>query len=237
MRSLSWDGFLNVRDLGGLPLEGGGETRYGRVARSEAPLFLTERGWQELADHGVRRIVDLRCPSEGPYEVRHGVEHVPVPMFRQEDPEFLARVDGLPDSGAFYRVLVDFCHATIAEAVAAVADAPPDAAVLVHCHAGRDRTGIVAAFLLSVAGVPDEAIGEDYYATRAALTPRHEQELAEAASEEDRYWLERIHAVEPEFVLAALDEARERDGDVRSYLRRGGVSDAQLDAIRARLAG
>jgi protein-tyrosine phosphatase len=229
-RALSWDGFLNVRDLGGLPLAGGGETRYGRVARSEAPHFLSERGWRELRDHGVRTLVDLRCPTEGSYDARDGVRRVGVPLFRQDDPEFLARVERLPDSGAFYRVIVDYCRPTIVGAVAAIADAP-DGAVLVHCHAGRDRTGIVSAIVLAVAGVPREPIAEDYVATRDALRPRHEEELAAAQTPEERDWLERIHEVRPEYILAALDEV----GDPAEYLRAGGASDEQIERVRRRL--
>ena len=229
-RSLSWDGFLNVRDLGGLPLIRGGRTRYGRVARSEAPHFLTERGWRELHDHGVRTLIDLRCPTEGEYDARDGVRRVGAPLFRVDDPKFNARVRGLRDTGAFYRVLVDFCHDTITRAVAEVADAP-EGGVLIHCHAGRDRTGVVSAVVLALAGVPADAIADDYVATRDALEPRHADELAAAESPDEREWLERIHRVQPEYILAALEEI----GDPADYLRAGGATAEQLERVRARL--
>ena len=232
MRSLSWDGFLNVRDLGGLPLAGGGETRFGRVARSEAPQFLSERGWRELQEHGIRTLVDLRCPTEGGYDVRDGVRRVGVPLFRQDDPEFLARMQGIRDTREFYRAIVDFSHEPIARAVTEVADAPA-AGVLIHCHAGRDRTGIVTAILLAVAGVPSDAIAADYVATAEALQPRHEEELAAAQTPEERDWLEQIHYVRAESILGALDEV----GDPGAYLRAGGASDEQIERLRRRLVG
>jgi protein-tyrosine phosphatase len=229
-RVLSWDGFLNVRDLGGLPLARGGETRFGRVARSEAPSFLTERGWRELHDEGVRTLVDLRCPTEGEYAVRNGVRRVGIPLFRQQDPAFLARVKGVRDTADFYRAIIDFSHSPIVRAVAEVADAPAGG-VLIHCHAGRDRTGIVAALVLAVAGVPAAAIAADYVVSAEALQPRHEEELAAAQTPEEREWLERIHYVHADSILAALEAI----GDPAAYLRAGGATAAQLERLRTRL--
>lgn len=231
MRELSWDGFLNVRDLGGLPVRGGGETVRGRVARSESPGFLSDRGWSELADHGIRTIVDLRCPSEPPYESRDGIVREAVPMFRFDDEDLTRRLEGVRDSRVFYRVLVDYCHGEIARAVAAVGDAAPGG-VLVHCQAGRDRTGIVTAFLLALAGVPDEEIVADYLVTEAALQTRREEELQAAATDEERDWIRYVHRVQADSILGALDVA----GDVREYLLEGGASDFQLERARSRLA-
>ena len=231
-RALSWDGFLNVRDLGGLPLARGGETRYGRVARSEAPHFLSARGWHELHEHGVRTLIDLRCPSEGGYEARNGVRRVGVPIFRRDDPEFVARTNGIRDTGDFYRALVHFSHEPITRAVTGVADAP-EGGVLIHCHAGRDRTGIVAAIVLAVAGVPADAIADDYVATAEALQPRHEEELAAAQTAEEREWLDMIHYVRAAWILGALEEV----GDPDAYLRAGGAASEQVARVRHRLLG
>ena len=230
MRELSWDGSLNVRDLGGLPLQDGGETARGRVARSESPGYLSERGWRELSEHGVRTLIDLRCPSEPAYEARNGVVRLARPLFRFDDEELSARVRGLRDTGAFYRVLVEYCHRPIAGAVAAVADAPPGG-VLVHCHAGRDRTGIVCALLLSLAGVREAAVADDYVATEASLRPRFEEELRAAETEEERSWIRRVHRARGEFILGALEAV----GDVREYLLAGGADAEQLERARARL--
>ena len=230
-RTLSWDGFLNVRDLGGLPVAGGGETLYGRVARSEAPHFLSERGWRELHEHGVRTLVDLRCPTEGGYDARNGVRRVGVPLFRQDDPEFLARTRGIRDTAEFYRAIVDFSHVRITRAVTEVGDAPAGG-VLIHCHAGRDRTGIVTAIVLAVAGVPADSIAADYVATAEALQPRHEQELAAAQTAEEREWLETIHYVRAESILGVFDEI----GDPAEYLRAGGATPEQIERVRRRLA-
>ena len=63
-RSISWDGCVNVRDLGGIRTADGAETQPGRVIRADNVGVLTPEGWQSVADHGVVRIVDLRFPEE-----------------------------------------------------------------------------------------------------------------------------------------------------------------------------
>ena len=63
-RDLTWDGLLNVRDLGGHQTEDGGETRYGEVVRADSLHQLTEDGWQSVVDYGIRTVVDLRMDDE-----------------------------------------------------------------------------------------------------------------------------------------------------------------------------
>jgi protein tyrosine/serine phosphatase len=93
--------------------------------------------------------------------------------------------------------------------------------VLVHCLAGKDRTGIVAGFLLALAGVPDDAIAEDYSVSESSL--RLIFERPEEAT------------CEPETILAVLAGMRARHGSVREYLLAAGATEAQLDRVRTRL--
>jgi protein-tyrosine phosphatase len=231
VRELSWDGFLNVRDLGGLPVRGGGVTVRGSIARSESPGFLTKRGWRELTEHGIRTIVDLRCASEDPYTPVDGIRRVEVPLWDFDDDELWRRGQGMRRKSQYYALWTDYCRGRIARAVAEVGDAPPGG-VLVHCHAGRDRTGIVAAVLLGLAGVPGEAIADDYVASMRALQPRYEQDLQAAASELERAEIAHHYEIEGEFILAALEAA----GDIRDYLIGAGASEGQVERARARLA-
>ena len=101
-RELAWDGCLNVRDLGGLPTEDGGETRYGRVVRADSVRQLTDAGWQAVADYGVRTVVDLRGdyelrddpPDELPFEVVH------VPFMEANEKEWDSIVDEIETAAA-----------------------------------------------------------------------------------------------------------------------------------------
>src|SRR4051812_31432926 len=88
-RHLDWEGCFNVRDLGGLPLADGGETRWCAVVRGDALDELTEAGWAALAAHGVRTVVDLRNADErGDAIPPDGVRVVHVPLDASEDREF-----------------------------------------------------------------------------------------------------------------------------------------------------
>jgi protein tyrosine/serine phosphatase len=119
-------------------------------------------------------------------------------------------------------------------AVGAVADAP-DGAVVVHCHAGKDRTGIVVALLLRLAGVPIDEIAADYALSGERLRPRHERWFASAESEEERARIERIAATPLKSMQAVLEALDEQYGGVERYLLDGGLSPETLEAARARL--
>jgi protein tyrosine/serine phosphatase len=115
-----------------------------------------------------------------------------------------------------------------------MADAAPGA-VLVHCAAGKDRTGLVVALALSVAGADDETIAADYAVTGERLAPFVEKYLATIEDEKQRaFW--RGHQGTPmEFMLDVLDHLERTYGGVEPYLRAGGLTDEQLRALRERL--
>ena len=144
-------------------------TRPGRIFRAPRLDGLDEQGWTDLVDAGVRTIVDLRNPHEiEPLPLPAGVtrHHRPVEVW--EDQDFMARWGGVLDSPEYYRANLETWPELVVEAVRAVAHAP-DGAVVVHCSAGRDRTGLVTALLLSLVGVPQDAIVEDYACAVVAM--------------------------------------------------------------------
>src|SRR5204863_4861491 len=99
-RTLSWDGCVNVRDLGGHRTADGRSTRFGAVVRADSVRLLSEAGWTALLDYGVSRIVDLRFHSEletdPPRELDVEVVHVPV-LPEPEAPEW-AEIDAVGDA-------------------------------------------------------------------------------------------------------------------------------------------
>ena len=151
-----------MRDLGGHPTEDGGETRMGAVVRADSVRRLTEAGWQSLVDYGIRRILDLRLeseleedpPGDLPVEVVHVSFLEDVPLERQI--EIFQRWIDAPDDVAAtrdgYLEMLEEYRGNVAAAISAVAGAPAGG-VLVHCMGGKDRTGLVAALLLRLAGV------------------------------------------------------------------------------------
>jgi protein-tyrosine phosphatase len=232
-RDLSWEGCFNVRDLGGHPTRDGDETRYGAVVRSDSPRRLTEAGWAALSDYGVRTIVDLRDPVElqddPPRQLE--LEHVHVPVLDFSDLAFWDAWRGSYDALGFYRDALAHWPDRFGRAVAAVARAD-DGCVLVHCLVGRDRTGLVSALLLSVAGVPPEAIAADYAASAERLAPLYAELIADADDPQIRARLERENVAEASAMLALLDGL-----DAEEYLLGAGVSAAELGSLRRRLRG
>src|SRR5204862_8270973 len=95
-RTLSWEGCCNIRDLGGLPPEDGGETRFGVVVRADDISLLSPAGWDALADYGIKRIADLRH-EDPPYETPVELVRNPLlddPGIREAD-ELLLDVDDI----------------------------------------------------------------------------------------------------------------------------------------------
>lgn len=227
-RSVAWGGLHNARDLGGLPA-GTTTTRSGRVFRSPRLDGLDEQGWTELVDAGVRTIVDLRNPHEiAPLPVPEGVtrHHRPVEVW--EDRDFMARWGEVLDSPEYYRANLEAWPDLVVEAVRAVALAP-DGAVVIHCSAGRDRTGLVTALLLSIAGVPHDAIVEDYVCAVVAMNDYALAGLGDETGRSDDELRDRLTEVTGH--LRALLA----DLDVAAYLTAHGMSADELDRVRARL--
>jgi protein-tyrosine phosphatase len=245
-RTLQWDGCVNVRDLGGIPTEDGGRTRAGSVIRSDTLGALSADGWRALADHGVVRIVDLRFPEEReedpPRDVDVEVVNVSV-LGRSlgEDRDYVraleAHLDSVEDVADHYAwSYVDFLErnrARFGEALGAIADA--DGPVVIHCMGGKDRTGLVAALLLRLAGVSTNEIGEDYSLSGANLAVFLDDWLASAPSEAERRRREKL-SVTPAIAMARVIEDLEgRYGSVAGYLQAAGVTAGQLDRLRGRL--
>ena len=218
MTPLTWEGCSNVRDLGGLPTADGRETASGAVVRGDCPDRLTATGWEALAAHGIRTIVDLRNEDEPrPDLVRPaGVTTVHLPLDGVEDTDFWDEWGTGPQFGTplYYRPHLERFPERNAAVLQAIGRAEPGG-VLVHCVGGQDRTGQIAMLLLALAGVPAEEIAADY---RLSGNREGEEFLASQGTSST------------EVILATLAEL-----DVEGYLRAGGVSATDVTQIRQRL--
>ncbi len=243
-RDLVWDGCLNVRDLGGFAVDGG-ETRFGSVVRADSVSQLTPAGWKELADYGVRTVLDLRGDQEReddpPRDVPVEVLHVPFMEASDEEwneiAEELEALRTLPVAAATrdaYLIFLERFRANVGAAVKAVAHAP-EGGIVIHCVGGKDRTGLLTALLLYLAGVPVEEIAADYALSEERLRPRHEKWLAAAETDAEREQLERITQCPPEVIVEVFAELERRYGSIDGYLHAAGVSDEELELARARL--
>jgi protein-tyrosine phosphatase len=239
-RQLAWEGCLNARDLGGYATGDGRETRWGAVVRSDSLAALTEAGRAALAGYGVRAIVDLRLADEiaqdpNPFAQPgdHGIAYTNISII---DPAagFPPDTYTLADN---YLWMLDRFRGFVAEVMAAIADAP-QGGVLIHCAAGKDRTGLISALLLDLVDVPAETIATDYALTAELLRPRDEEWLENGPGERaEREAMLARFAPSGEVMLEVLDKLAEGHGGAEGYLLEAGVTAADLDRLRDRLLG
>lgn len=243
-RDLVWQGCLNVRDLGGHPTEDGGETRFRAFVRADNVERLTAEGWRALVDYGVHTVIDLRLEEEREGVVPDGLPlellHRPLlPDFGHPDwDEINALSLGTVPPASTWVVYVEFLERyrdRFGEAVRTIAAADRAGTVLFHCMGGKDRTGLLAALLLRVAGAERNSVAADYALSGVNLEERHVRWIAAATSDEDRELRIRISATPPEAMLAVLETLDERYGGAGGYLRAAGVPAGDLAGIRARL--
>jgi protein-tyrosine phosphatase len=245
-RDLLWDGLLNVRDLGGHPTEDGGETRFDSIIRADSVRQLSDQGWAALVDYGVQTIVDLRTndelaadpPAELPVEVLH------IPFFETDTDDWKgveAQLEAITRSGSdvetatrdVYMVFLTHFDENVAAAIRAIANAP-EGGVVIHCAGGKDRTGLLTALLLHVAGVDVEEIAADYALSEERLRPRHEEWFADAEGEELQR-LKRMAQTPAASIKGVFDELERRYGSVEGYLRQAGLTEDELARARSRL--
>ena len=245
-RALEWDGCLNVRDLGGVPLEGGGHTRYGALVRADNIRKLSDDGWRALA--GARRRAHRR-PALG-----RGARRGPAARRPRRRGARLAarrarrrlqgrhrRLHGRRRSGRLLGVVLHRASSTSSTRTSAGrwprSPTRPTAPVVFHCAGGKDRTGLVSALLLRLAGAAIDDIAADYALSEANLNagPRS---WIESAPDETVRRAARVHAADAAGRDGAHARAAGRSAGAACapYLRAAGLSDAQLERLEARLA-
>lgn len=111
----------------------------------------------------------------------------------------------------------------------------PQGGVVIHCHAGKERTGVVAALLLSLAGVPDGVVAADWTASDVFLQPLYEEWLATEMDPAIRAKRSAGFVTHAEHIVDVLSYVRRTHGSVAQYLRTGGLGEDQLDRVRRRL--
>jgi protein-tyrosine phosphatase len=234
-RWLRLPGTTNLRDLGGYPSTDGGTVRWRTLLRSDALHRLDDSGRAALAGLGLRTVIDLRTNEEvmaTPSALDGtGVRTYHVPLF---DASAIGRLP--PELAAIYRYMIDDCGAAVAEAVGRLcaANALPG---LIHCTAGKDRTGLVAAIVLSVVGVPDDIIAADYAMSGTHLDPGAATAISRirAVSGVGR-WLDLgALGAQPQVIHEALAHIRARAGSVTGYLLQNGLTSRDIETLRRTL--
>lgn len=241
---------LNFRDVADGMTDG--TLRPGRLFRSAQPYQLDEQDLAVIRDAHIRTVIDLRqqheqVPPDWEPAVRIGVRVVRVPVADQILPSAdeqtppdhaLADPRSVPEGhrilAAFYRAIIDQAGTRLAEMMTAVADGAP---VLLHCAAGKDRTGTTVALLLDLVGTGTEAIVADFLRTNDALDDVLTQLTGEtAAVRAARADIPPGISEAPEFAIRSLLRHIREQGGAAEILRRH-TDQATLDRAVAALTG
>ncbi|HEY2078844.1 MAG TPA: tyrosine-protein phosphatase [Streptosporangiaceae bacterium] len=233
-RRIELAGVLNLRDVGNYPVAAGGSVRWRALLRSDALHQLDRAGLAVLAGLDLRTVVDLRTQPETQAApsmldgLGASVTHVSI---------LRGDLQTLPlELEAIYRYMVVEGADAIAEAIRALcaADALP---ALVHCSAGKDRTGIVIALVLAVLGVPDEVIAADYALSSRYLDPDSTPAIGQlqASTGLGDSLTRPLLTSPPALILGVLSWVRAAGGSVEGYLLDHGLTRAELDQLRSAL--
>lgn len=247
-RRLAWEACYNARDIGGYATRDGGQTRWRRFLRADNLVRLTTAGIAALIAEGVRTVIDLRspyelridaCPFAPPCALPGAPEYQNLPALDRDDKSLTGLLDAATSVSQMYALMLDHCRSQLATIFTAVATAPPGG-VLVYCHAGKDRTGVVAALTLALAGVPDATIGEDYALSERHLQPLYDEQLRSARDSAQRERLSQqfrspLNVALSEAMLETLTYLNTQHGGAHAYLRTSGVAALDLEQVRARL--
>jgi protein-tyrosine phosphatase len=244
-RWLTLEGLDNVRDVGGLPLRGGGTARTGVLLRSASLRHCTPADVEHLVDEfGLRLVIDLRTQREidrdGPTALAGaGVETVALSFIPEEGRELPETEDDVDPLVHHYLGYLRNRAENVVTAVRmlAAADAGP---ALVHCAAGKDRTGVLVALVLDAVGVKRDAVVADYALSAErveALFRRWTAASGEPMPADLTPHLPRADAMAA--VLAHLDAEYGSDGTggAAGWLLANGLDEESLAHLRLRLTG
>ncbi len=237
-QKIPYDGLLNTRELGGMPLSSGNIFPKGLYIRSGCPCFFTDEGIRHLRSMGVKTVIDLRSTIElerdgNPYKDDPSIDFYNIPLFvgdpaAETDPtmEFL-RTHRLGD---FYIIMLNELGDRVVK-ILNILRTHTDGICLFHCAHGKDRTGVIAAILYLIAGASREDIILNYKVSydyaKDFLDP-----LIAKKPEDVKHTL-RSDAENMVILLDHLD--RNYNGDICKYLRDNGMTSEQISGLKERI--
>ena len=237
-RNLSFSSTYNFRDVGGYAGLDGRTVRWRRLFRADALHRLKGADWETFAALGVRTVIDLRRPFEieehGRIAEHEGLDYHNLVLEHVDWKDVPHPADVVHERWLADRYLnfAEDGRAALSAALSIIAD-PAAAPVVVHCMAGKDRTGVTCALALALAGVSDADIAADYALTTTSMQSlvAHLRETSPAMIEGNEHMFDSP----AEAMMMFLTDLRERHGSVENYVREIGLTDEQVAALRDHL--
>jgi protein-tyrosine phosphatase len=237
-RLIALQGAVNFRDLGGYAAADGTRTRWRTLFRADGLGELTETDLSVLGALGIRTVIDLRSESElerGRFDVdAHPVAFHHFPFIDElPDAQEFDRRPGL--LGSQYQEIVRDAGGQILAALEVLA-APDALPAVFHCTAGKDRTGVLSAIVLSLLGVDEATVVADYALSgEAMLRLRAKLIVKYPEGRETIENIDEVFSAEPVQMELLLDHLRERYGSVGAYVAGLGAGSGLVDDLRAAL--
>lgn len=235
-RVLRLGGVRNLRDVGGYPTTDGRRVRWRRLYRSDCLDQLDAEGQAWLVHAGLRSVIDIRGNAEraerpNVFAASKTVAYRHFPLWVGPPPP-----DFEPDLREGYLREVDLLGRRLAELLEELLHSNM-LPTLVHCHAGKDRTGVVIALILAAVGTEPHAIAEDYALSQTCLGPEYITETREWVLSQGWDWSVWEHTAwtPPERMLKTLAYIDERHGNVERYLLDHGLPRSVLHELREAL--
>lgn len=216
---------MNIRDLGGYITSNGEKTRYGMLIRSDVPYCLEDNEIKEILDLGIDTVIDFRTKAELTkktcvFSKLKNVKYHNIPMYGG---------DKMPESAdliapGYFNMIED--KESIYKIMKVIAESKNG--ILYHCTAGKDRTGVISAVLLSLVGVSKEEIAEDYYVSWGNI-----KKLVDELIKKNPDFV--VFENKKEYILEFLDMMTKKYGSARGYLLNIGLSEDEINKIKEKL--
>jgi len=252
-RRVPLDGAVNFRDLGGYIGAGGRQVRWGRVFRSDHLAELSDSDLAVLQALGIRHICDLRrdperesFPNRLPAAAPISIDHLPIGGAAAETKGMADRMlrgeisqVTVASMAEIYRLILEMHPDVIGTVIERAAD-PSRHAMVIHCTAGKDRTGLASAMLLHALGVDEETIFDDYQLTTAYYSAGREPQLREQMESVGVSFenVETFFNASRDVIAATFELVRRDHGSIDAYLSGpAGISSDLIAGLRAGLLG
>jgi protein tyrosine/serine phosphatase len=237
-RQLNWNNCQNTRHLGGLKTSDDRVTSSRALVRSDNLTRLTLEGQHAVLNDGVTTVIDLRFVQElekdpNPFATRDDMNYLHLPLMSTAQTDAMAIIRATTTQEA-YRATLEGFQSNIAAILNGIAESSAGRVVL-HCSAGKDRTGLVTALALSALGVSKHDIVRDYALTDVFLQASYDQELAQISDLEEREKTTEDLHTKPEYILDTLEFFEQAYGSTRTYLQNCGVRSDMLEKLKNRL--
>ena len=254
-RQIKLEGQGNFRDLGGYRTTDGHTVKWGLIYRAGQLSKLTDADLARLEALKIRAVVDLRGPAEierAKDRVPEGVRDVSYPIDiaklpRKEDPASAASARPNPNTMSQTTQSIMLNRTDVYSALIRALAVSQNRPIVFHCTAGKDRTGVGAAIILSLLGVPWETVREDYLLSNVYRKEENERDLKNIREnlarkqgippeQVDLSSYEPMYYVRPEYIDAALQEVISKFGSMDTFIHKGlGISEELIKQLRSDL--